>query len=137
MYNESKQSRVTFILIRVCKSVLHVFWCLWCVRLQLSQFWELYSYSKEFHAHFRTQTSLKIDTWYLCTQNDVPVVTWKILDALPDNFHFSWTKAVAQQFLLLNSSYVLYEISCNWVDLVVGIGLKTAFVGIGLTPNPL
>ena len=28
-------------------------------------------------------------------------------------------------------------ISCNWVDLVVGIGLKSAFVGIGLTPNPL
>ena len=29
------------------------------------------------------------------------------------------------------------SISCNWVDLVVGIGLKSAFVGIGLTPNPL
>ena len=35
-------------------------------------------------------------------------------------------------FLVVDKS-----ISCNWVDLVVGIGLKSAFVGIGLTQNPL
>ena len=66
------------------------------------------------------------------------------LGILKDIFHSNCTIRIdlerRKTSFLQDGNFCLVHdgaISCNWVDLVVGIGLKSAFVGIGLTQNPL